>query len=131
VLPALPLSPHGKVDRGALARAQGARLTAEAAFEAPRNPTEEALARIWRELLGIERVGIRDNFFDLGGHSLLTTQLASRLRDELGVEVPLHTFFEEPRIARLAESVELARWARQSASAPVAAVAAGFEEGEI
>jgi hypothetical protein len=80
-------------------------------------------------------VGIHDNFFDLGGHSLLTTQLASRLRDAFQLEVPLQAFFEEPTVAGLAESIEVARWAREVAGEPPVAVAAGgsgeLEEGEL
>jgi acyl-coenzyme A synthetase/AMP-(fatty) acid ligase/acyl carrier protein len=134
-LPALPLTPNGKVDRRALARAEAASLVPETPYAPPRTATEETLVRIWRELLQVERVGIHDNFFDLGGHSLLTTQLASRLRDAFHLEVPLQAFFEEPTVAGLAESIEVARWAREVASETPVAVAAGvdedFEEGEL
>jgi acyl carrier protein len=78
----------------------------ESGFVAPRTPTEERLAAIWRDLLGVDRVGVHDHFFDLGGHSLLATQLLSRVREELGVEVPLIALFEEePTVANLSRAV--------------------------
>jgi len=111
ILDALPLSPNGKVDRRALAAAGGVALAPQTPYVAPATETEERLVVIWQELLDRERVGVQDNFFDLGGHSLLTTRLLSRLRDAFELEVPLQTFFEEPTIAALAEGIELARWA--------------------
>ncbi|MCP3958279.1 MAG: amino acid adenylation domain-containing protein [bacterium] len=99
----LPLLVNGKVDRAALPEP---RTTAEAAFVAPRNPTEEVLAEIWREVLGVERLGVHDNFFRLGGHSLLATRVTSRLRRALGVEVAPRAVFEHPTVARLAACVD-------------------------
>ncbi|HEU4456088.1 MAG TPA: amino acid adenylation domain-containing protein, partial [Longimicrobium sp.] len=84
-LEALPLNPNGKLDRGALP-APGADAFAARAFEAPLGETEVALAEIWAELLGIERIGRRDDFFALGGHSLLAVRVVSRVRQALGVE---------------------------------------------
>ncbi|HVR99924.1 MAG TPA: phosphopantetheine-binding protein, partial [Thermoanaerobaculia bacterium] len=131
-LPALPLTPNGKVDRRALAAAGGDRFAPEVAYVAPRTPVERKVAEIWTELLEAERVGANDNFFDLGGHSLLTTRLVSRIRDAFQLEVPLQTFFEEPTVSGLAQSIELARWAEEVAqTAPAATVAEGFEEGEL
>jgi acyl carrier protein len=89
----------------AAGRAAYARPELRSAYEAPRNDTEEAVAAIWRELLGIERVGVNDNFFDLGGHSLLATQVMSRLRETLSADVPLEAFFEAPTVGGLAERV--------------------------
>ena len=63
------------------------------------------MARIWAEVLGIERVGAHDNFFDLGGHSLLATQVLSRIRQAFPVDVPLRHFFEEPTVANLALAI--------------------------
>jgi acyl carrier protein len=73
---------------------------------APRNEIEQTMATIWRELLGIDDIGIHDNFFELRGHSLMATQLAARLRDVFMVEVPLRSFFESPTIASLSDIVE-------------------------
>jgi acyl carrier protein len=72
------------------------------AYVPPSTPVEEDLARIWAEVLGVERVGIHDNFFELGGHSLLATQIASCMRELYDVEVPLRSLFESPTIAQLA-----------------------------
>ncbi|HKV12336.1 MAG TPA: amino acid adenylation domain-containing protein, partial [Thermoanaerobaculia bacterium] len=99
----LPLSAHGKVDRGRLPRPE-APLAREAV--APRTLLEASLARIWGELLRLDRVGVRDNFFELGGHSLLALQLAARIRQGVGVEVPVRTVFEQPTIEALAEILE-------------------------
>jgi amino acid adenylation domain-containing protein len=74
----------------------------ETAYMPPRNEVEQALAGIWQEMLGIDRVGVLDSFFDLGGHSLMATQLVSRIRDRLGAEVALDAFFSAPTIADLA-----------------------------
>ena len=95
---ALPVTPNGKVDRHALPAPQ---FVTEETYTAPRTPLEDILARIWMDVLGVERVGVHDNFFDLGGHSLLATQITSRLR-AAGIEIPLAALFEEPTVARLA-----------------------------
>jgi acyl transferase domain-containing protein len=84
----------------------------ETPYEAPRTDLEERLARLFQEMLGIDRVGIHDNFFDLGGNSLVATQLLSRLRDELEVDVPMRALFEAPTVAEFARAV-VARQAEQ------------------
>ena len=76
------------------------------AFMASANELEQTLADIWQELLGVSEVGIYDDFFSLGGHSLLMTQLSSRLRETFDVDVPLHTLLEKPTIAALATEIE-------------------------
>jgi amino acid adenylation domain-containing protein/thioester reductase-like protein len=106
VLDILPLTPNGKVDRQALPLPAPTRLGLEQPFVAPRTPTEKALARIWAEVLRIERVGIHDNFFALGGHSLLTTQVAFRARHAFQVELPLHCLFEAPTVVGLAQVID-------------------------
>jgi amino acid adenylation domain-containing protein len=78
-------------------------------FVAPRSETETQLGRIWSQVLGIDRVGIHDDFLELGGHSLLALQLISRLRSELGVELSLETIFRAPTVAQLAERVDAER----------------------
>ncbi|HEU4561930.1 MAG TPA: amino acid adenylation domain-containing protein, partial [Longimicrobium sp.] len=107
VLEAFPVTPNGKVDRGALPAPDtpGARGT----YVAPRTPAEERMAGIWAEVLGVERVGGGDNFFDLGGHSLLATQLVSRMREAFRAELPLRVVFEAPTLAELAGRVEALR----------------------
>jgi len=113
VLEALPLSPNGKVDRKALPAPEPGR--AEVAFVAPSDPVEELLAGLWAERLGIERIGVHDNVFDLGGHSLMATQVRTRIADLLSVDLPLRKLFESPTIARLAQAV---REAREEETAP-------------
>ncbi len=114
-LESLPINHNGKVDRAALRQMEGEKLHSEAPFLAPRTPLEEELVEIWRGLLAVEQVGVQDSFFDLGGHSLLTTQLISRLRNAFQIEVSLQTFFEDPTVAGLAQTIELARWADEVA----------------
>lgn len=101
VLDAVPLTLNGKIDRRALAAQAGRRPRVGAPFVAPRTPVEEALARIWTEVLRIDRVGVHDNFFDLGGHSLLASRITSRLQATLGVALPLPRLFEAPTVAEL------------------------------
>ena len=100
-LAALPLLPNGKVDRRGLPAPEGQRQT-EAAYVAPTNETERAIADVWKELLRVETVGIHDNFFDLGGHSLLVVQLHSRLRRRLGRDLAVLDLFIHPTVHALA-----------------------------
>ena len=105
-LDALPLSPNGKIDRKALPEPAPGLLDPAAEYVAPRDPLEETLARVWADVLELERVGIHDNFFDLGGHSLQSVQLVSRLTAALGRPVPVKTVFQAPTIAAMAEVLE-------------------------
>src|SRR5207249_52312 len=100
----LPLTSNGKVGRRSLPEPEHDALD-DREYVAPLDATEEALCRIWCELLNLERVGTHDDFFDLGGHSLLITRLASRLRSDLGIEIPLRTLFERPTVASQAQVV--------------------------
>jgi amino acid adenylation domain-containing protein len=102
----LPLTPNGKLDRRALARIIPREQRDEKTYVAPRTPEEEALAKIWAELLQTEQVGIYDNFFELGGHSLLTLQLVSRIRSVFAVDVPVSALFKASTVARMAEHIE-------------------------
>ncbi|HEV7516040.1 MAG TPA: amino acid adenylation domain-containing protein, partial [Thermoanaerobaculia bacterium] len=128
-LPALPLSDNGKLDRRALLALGGAEPATREAYVAPRTPVEETLAAIWSEVLRRERIGVDDNFFEVGGHSLLVTQVVSRLRGSLGIDLPLRALFEAPTIAGLAERIETVLWARRAPD-PVGA-GVGEEEGEL
>jgi amino acid adenylation domain-containing protein len=105
VLDALPLSPNGKLDRHALPDPEHDRPGSDDSYVAPRNPVEEVVAKIWAEVLGVERVGVHDNFFDLGGHSLLATQALSHIRQAFPVDIPLRRLFEEPTVATLAQAI--------------------------
>ncbi|HVS00289.1 MAG TPA: condensation domain-containing protein, partial [Thermoanaerobaculia bacterium] len=112
----LPLTPHGKVDRRALAALPlPGHLEDRTGYVPPRTPVEELLCGLWADLLGRERVGLRDVFFDLGGHSLLATRLLSRVRETLSAEVPLRRLFEQPTPEGLARAVEELRGAPAAA----------------
>jgi amino acid adenylation domain-containing protein len=103
----LPRTPSGKVDRRAVAQMEADEVRADLGidFAAPRNHVEEMLVGIWADLLGVERVGIHDDFFQLGGHSLLVAKLASRVRQSFHVELPMVEVFRKPTVADLAEAV--------------------------
>ncbi len=116
VLPAMPLTPNGKVDRKALPAADLSGMAARE-YVAPRTATEERLAGLWQELLGVKRVGAEDSFFDLGGHSLLATQAVSRIRHAFGVELPLRRLFESPTVEAVARLIDEAL-AGRAAPAP-------------
>ncbi|MFJ3793113.1 amino acid adenylation domain-containing protein [Kitasatospora sp. NPDC090091] len=102
VLDALPLTPSGKVDRAALPEPDAARTGPAAPFTAPGSGLERTLAGLWRKVLGVERVGAHDNFFDLGGHSLLMAELRSLLAADTGHRVSMVELFQYPTVASLA-----------------------------
>lgn len=117
MLDELPLMPNGKVDRRALLAVEPTSLRTES-YVAPRTPVEEVLASIWADVLGTERVGVRDNFFGLGGHSLLATQVAARTREAFDVEVPVTYLFEQPNLEGFAALIEEAMTAGRGLQAP-------------
>ncbi|HVI73135.1 MAG TPA: condensation domain-containing protein, partial [Pyrinomonadaceae bacterium] len=102
----LPLTANGKVDRRALPAPAGERMLPEQEFAAPRTAVEELLCSIWAEVLQVERAGIHDNFFALGGHSLTAMQVVARVRQCFGIELPLRSLFELGTISALARSLE-------------------------
>jgi FkbM family methyltransferase len=105
LLEAMPLSPNGKIERRALPMPDESRPRMESTYVEPRTPVERELVELWRELLGIEQIGIDDNFFELGGHSLLLTQLASRIRTNFAVEMPLRLLFDAPTIVQMTTAI--------------------------
>jgi natural product biosynthesis luciferase-like monooxygenase protein len=105
-LEALPLTANGKIDRKALPVPGPNRPQLETPFLQPRTPIEERLARLWREVLGTEQVGVEDSFLQLGGDSLSAIKLVLEVRNAFGVEVPLHKLFESPTIAGLARIIK-------------------------
>jgi amino acid adenylation domain-containing protein len=107
-LSALPLTPHGKIDRRALPD-PGFALAGPAEYVPPRGPAEEVVAGLWSEILGVERVGAFDSFFALGGHSLLANQLRSRVKRAFDVDLPLADLFARPTLAEVAAAVEALR----------------------
>jgi len=104
---ALPLTAHGKIDRPALVAMESTRARpGEPEYIAPRTVVEERLAAILASLMSLERVSIHENFFLLGGHSLLGTQVIARIRDSFGVELPLRSLFDAPTVADLSAEIE-------------------------
>ena len=125
-----PLTPNGKVDRRRLPAPERAE---EEVFVAPRSPLEEALAAIWSEVLGVERIGAHDDFFALGGHSLMAARVVSRVRRRLGVEVPVAALFERSTLAELADAVveEEARQASADELSGLLETLNGLSEEEV
>jgi amino acid adenylation domain-containing protein len=105
-LESLPLTPNGKIDRAALPVPESENVLRDAAVVAPRSAMERRVTEILSKLLGIAQVSIEDNFFLLGGHSLLGTQLIGRVRDAFGVDLPLRTVFDASTIAQLSAEIE-------------------------
>lgn len=106
VLKQLLLTPNGKVNRKALPSKESFAQAVKAKYEAPGNDIEEQLAMIWQEVLGIEKVGIRDNFFQIGGHSLKATRVMSRIHKELRSKIELRNIFTYPTIAELSSIIK-------------------------
>ncbi len=120
-LEALPLTLNRKVDRERLPRPERDRPELETQFVAPETVTEQEVAQIWQEILGIEHVGVQDNFFGLGGHSLLVTQVISRVRTQFGVDLPIRSIFEKSTIAHMAAAIDQTRQSDTSVPAPMIA----------
>lgn len=108
-LDALPLTPHGKVDREALPDPGDGHRDLPTARAAPRSPAERAIAAIWSRVLGIAGLGVDDDFFDLGGHSLQAIQVVAEVRQALGVEIGLRALLDAPTVAGLAAAVDAQR----------------------
>ena len=104
-LPQLPLTPNGKVDRKVLPAPEGGRAKPVAGFVAPQAGVEQAIAAIWKDILRTDPIGVEDNFFDFGGHSLQVVQVQNRLRETLGVDVPVLKLFQLPTIRALARFI--------------------------
>ncbi|MTJ18481.1 MULTISPECIES: non-ribosomal peptide synthetase [unclassified Dolichospermum] len=118
VLDSLPLTPNGKVDRQNLPVCDRTRPDLEESFVAPRNPIEEKLAAIWADLLGYEQIGVNDNFFNLGGHSLIVAQILSRVRDSFQVELSFANIFANPTVAGLASVIQQHELLEQKLQSP-------------
>jgi amino acid adenylation domain-containing protein len=136
VLPRLPLTPNGKVDRKALLALSietSATLgeTGGRGYVAPRTPVEELLAGIWGQMLGISEVGANDNFFDLGGHSLLVTRMVSRIAETFGVELPLRRLFEAPVLAAQAAQIAAAQGGRVALAPPIVPLGTSAREAGL
>ena len=101
VLDQLPLTPNGKVDRKALPEPKSARAAQQADFAPASTEVEKHIATVWRKLLQVEQIGLHDNFFDLGGHSLLVTRVHAELCEAFGAELPIIKLFQYPTISAL------------------------------
>jgi amino acid adenylation domain-containing protein len=117
LLDSLPLHPNGKVNRRALPAPEQEGV-AESLLAPPRNPIEEVLTSLWAELLKIARLGVHDDFFSLGGDSLLATRMMSQVRKVFGVELPLRVLFDGPTLAALAGEIARSMAANQGAAPP-------------
>ncbi len=121
----MPLNPNGKIDRKALPKpgqSESAPEALAATYAAPASDVEALLASLWKDLLGVERVGIDEHFFELGGNSLLAVRMVARLKREHGIVIPVLRVFETPTIAGLAKDAK-------PAGPPVAALSAGVAPG--
>ncbi len=105
LLPRIPLTANGKIDRQALPEPEAVE---KKSYVAPCTPTETGVASIWTEVLRREQIGTDENFFDLGGHSLLATQVISRVRERFRIEMPIRSLFDNPTIAGLAGAISSA-----------------------
>ncbi|MFY0567273.1 amino acid adenylation domain-containing protein [Archangium lansingense] len=131
VLEQLPLQPNGKVDRKGLPAPEQAG-SVQREYVAPRTPLEEKLAGFWAEVLRLEKVGLHDNFFDAGGHSLLAMQLVARVREAVGVELPLRAVFESPTLGGMADAVSrLTESTKRIAEAPIPRVSKNLDQDAL
>jgi acyl carrier protein len=105
----LPVTHNGKIDRNALPDPESA-ATTDRGSVAPRNGTEERLAIIWKELLQVEQVGVYDDFFEKGGHSLLAMRAISAIQKEFSLEIPLRVLFESTTIADISAYLEVMQY---------------------
>ncbi|MBE9034041.1 non-ribosomal peptide synthetase [aff. Roholtiella sp. LEGE 12411] len=106
VLETLPLNPNGKVDRRALPAPENLRPELATNYQAPQSEVEKTIAKVWKQVLQIEKVGIHDNFFDLGGHSLLVVQVNNQIRETLKQDLSVVEMFQNPTIKSLAEHLD-------------------------
>ena len=102
-LEALPLTPNGKIDRRSLPVPSSDRPQLSVDYESPKTSTEQIIAEVWRQLLQLDEIGIHDNFFDLGGHSLLLVQVHSQLRQHFQADLSMLDLFRYPTIHTLAD----------------------------
>jgi acyl carrier protein len=102
-LDALPLTPNGKIDRRMLPAPDRSRPEFIEAFVEARDPVEQVLTQLWNEVLNVGRIGVHDNFFALGGHSLMAVQLVSHVSKAFQLKIPLRSLFEMPTIAQMAQ----------------------------
>ncbi|MGB5928578.1 MAG: amino acid adenylation domain-containing protein, partial [Cyclobacteriaceae bacterium] len=105
VVERIPLTTNGKLDKKALAKLPDLSSDTAGNYTAPRTDTEVKLERIWAEVLGVEKLSVTDNFFEMGGHSLRATRVLSRIHEQFDIRLRLNTFFEQPTIEKLAATI--------------------------
>ncbi len=110
----LPLTPNGKIDKRALPEPERLGLTSGVEYVAPRNEVEEKLAEIWKEILGLEKIGVNDDFFHIGGHSLNTTRLSHQIQKELDVKLSVQELFMNPTIESQAQAIIKLNWLKSN-----------------
>lgn len=128
---ALPLTPSGKVDRRALCTEAYAPPEQRVRHVPPRNDVEQCLADIWSEVLGVSSPGVHDDFFDLGGDSLLATQAVSRARRAFEVDLAIRQLFSMSTIADLAQAIDGLRWAIEGSDQSKPGTGAMREQGVL
>jgi len=106
----MPLTPHGKIDRKALEQISPISVASETAFEGPRNELEQQISAVWADVLGIQKLSIHDNYFELGGDSLLAMKLILRLSNILGMEISVADLFHGQTVAQMAQSLSKPNW---------------------
>lgn len=126
-----PLTRNGKIDRVRLQALEEAGMDTGIAYVEPGSETERRLAAVWQEVLGVERVGTGDDFFALGGHSLLVTRVISRVREIFKLELPINSMFEDPTLAGFAERIDTLLWSRTSVQTSASGPTLYEEMGEI
>jgi amino acid adenylation domain-containing protein len=129
-LAAFPMTPNGKIDRKALPEPRGQRPELDAEFRIPQTGLEKQIAEIWQQVLQVDRIGIRDNFFDLGGHSLLMVKIHQQLQKNLGEELNLVELFQYPTIEELAQRLSAGSAAGRVKAAAGRDRAKAREEGQ-
>jgi acyl carrier protein len=115
---ALPLTPSGKLNRRALPAPDSSRLHLDEMYAPPETELQRQIAAVWSQVLGVEKIGLDSNFFNVGGHSLLAMQVISRLNDALNLDIPLRLMFEKPTIRGFAEAVNGIRAAADERTGP-------------
>jgi acyl carrier protein len=106
MLDGIPLLPNGKVNRAALPSPEWGKSADKVEYVGPRTPTEETVAEIWKEVLNVERISVESDFFDIGGHSLMATQVITRINHAFDLSLPLRRLFEKTTISDLAILIE-------------------------
>ena len=125
MIDALPTTPNGKLDRKALPAPSWAITRKTRDSVAPETPIQITLAGMWESLLKVDKVGIHESFFDLGGHSILAARLMTQIRSSFGVQLPLHHIFRTPTISALATLIESKLWTDREPQVADAAASSG------